>query len=58
MSNINAEINKFLKNNPNLKQALDIFNMSTDTYSKMLSDLNEKQISINSETTNTNGNLA
>lgn len=44
-------VKDFLKRNPEIKEALDIFNISEKKYSEAIKSSQEKKISISSEST-------
>jgi len=49
------EIDRFLKENPNLKKAMDVFGVSMKEYTKAINALTKKNVIITSN--NTNGDL-
>lgn len=49
------EIERFLKENPNLKKAMDIFGVGMKEYTKAINALTKKNVIITSN--NTNGDL-
>ncbi len=52
---LQRQISKLLKDQPNLKKAMDVFGMGMKEYTKAISALTRKNIIITS--TNTNGDL-
>ncbi len=48
-------INNYLKKNPNIKEALTIFNISMESYTNAVNSFTNKKIIISTKTTNTNG---
>lgn len=55
---INKKIDIFLKDNPQLKEALNVFNMSISDYRKAMESVTRKTTVTTFNTTNTYGNMA
>lgn len=57
-SKLDNEIDKYLKDNPEIQEALDIFSISTEQYRQAIESLSTQQTVTNFKDTNINGNLA
>jgi hypothetical protein len=56
--NLNNKIDKFLKANPRIQEAMDVFSISSEQYRKALESLSTQRTITNFEDTNPNGNVA